>query len=599
MRSEASNEWIESEYQCVGVIVQHEVLRQGSCFLDMGNAVRRIKVEVQPSNYEVGDDDLIWFSDLVFVQTLQIPSKFRVFPLVAKKGKILHAAAVRKWIRKLSKNKKRLKHRDLFCVLCQSSSLNCLSYVDRNKETFRLGTSLLELPFHSIGDYKKTGLRLDVLLQIILAHFIIDLISGFLEKYCFFKHITLSLQEISGIHEIMTRCLDIAPRTTTCNSVALLPPQIWKLMGFQLPFLPSLSFNEIELSPSRLSSMASVCIPFCVGSQLFFLHPDYDEGELASCIDDLINAQVRKTMNSSFARLLQLLPEELESNFLGVDLVIGLFALTNLSLCRFMVSKLMLDASMQTDSRLFCVWIKERKLIVRDIEDRDEVLSKLSLPMRISKRYLLYLALNHKIAKVFSEIAFNERLEFLGDLVLDFLVCRLIYSMYPNISGEEISKRKSVAVRNESLAFLARDWKLDQLLVPHVKDPGTKFLSDTVEALFGAYFLDQGLPRCGEIIEQVFSPILEGHDWIRAEPKTVLSQVVKRLLESPQVSSSKRLKSVSYSVVEEKQGYLKVVASIGYEWASGTGRSKSDAEKAAARNLIGKIQQSYPWIEEI
>jgi ribonuclease-3 len=110
----------------------------------------------------------------------------------------------------------------------------------------------------------------------------------------------------------------------------------------------------------------------------------------------------------------------------------------------------------------------------------------------------------------------NERLEFLGDAVLGFLVGKLLYQKYPQMREGELSRLRSRLVNNEhQLAQFALSLNLNQhlRLGKGAEKEGTRqnpeVLSDMFEAVIGAYFLDSGIEAVQAFIEPLFSAIAE------------------------------------------------------------------------------------------
>ena len=103
----------------------------------------------------------------------------------------------------------------------------------------------------------------------------------------------------------------------------------------------------------------------------------------------------------------------------------------------------------------------------------------------------------------------NERLEFLGDSILSFLVSDFLYRKYPNITEGELTNLRSSVVKTSTLAAISSDLQLGELLLlsKGEEDGGgrknTSILADTFEAFLGAVFLDLGLPSVKKILEQL------------------------------------------------------------------------------------------------
>lgn len=126
----------------------------------------------------------------------------------------------------------------------------------------------------------------------------------------------------------------------------------------------------------------------------------------------------------------------------------------------------------------------------------------------------------------------NERLEFLGDAVLDFVVSDAVYKARPGASEGDLSKLRSSLVKDTSLAALAVDLGLGEHLILGSGEQKTgghrreSILADALEAIFGAVFLDNGFEAAKDIIERVFSKRLAelpDADDLR-DPKTRLQE---------------------------------------------------------------------------
>ena len=107
-----------------------------------------------------------------------------------------------------------------------------------------------------------------------------------------------------------------------------------------------------------------------------------------------------------------------------------------------------------------------------------------------------------------SDLCHNERLEFLGDAVLELIVTEHLYKNYPDKPEGELTTWRAALVNARMLAIVAKDLKLgDYLLLSHgeARETGKArdyILANATEALLGALYLDQGLKACKIIIEQ-------------------------------------------------------------------------------------------------
>lgn len=125
----------------------------------------------------------------------------------------------------------------------------------------------------------------------------------------------------------------------------------------------------------------------------------------------------------------------------------------------------------------------------------------------------------------------NERLEFLGDSVLNFVVAAMLFEKYPKIDEGDLSRLRANLVKQASLADIAQRLELSQWLrlgEGELKSGGFRrpsILADTVEAIFGAVFLDAGFDAARKVIVRQYQPVLAGVD-----PKT-LGKDAKTLLQ--------------------------------------------------------------------
>ena len=124
----------------------------------------------------------------------------------------------------------------------------------------------------------------------------------------------------------------------------------------------------------------------------------------------------------------------------------------------------------------------------------------------------------------------NERLEFLGDSVLNCVVASLLYERYSDIDEGDLSRVRANLVKQQSLYEIAQRLELSQFLrlgEGELKSGGFRrpsILADTLEALLGAIFLDDGFNAARDVIRALYIPILESVD-----PKT-LGKDAKTLL---------------------------------------------------------------------
>jgi len=190
----------------------------------------------------------------------------------------------------------------------------------------------------------------------------------------------------------------------------------------------------------------------------------------------------------------------------------------------------------------------------------------------------------------------NQRLEFLGDALLNFTVALLLHRERPDWQEGPMSKLRGVLVRTESLHAWALDLGLDRALQaahPRKAPPmGPKPLADALEALLAGIFLDaqaagkDGTTLVRQLVEQRFlEPIRQAQpeSWTRTDPKTHLQETAARL----------GLPAPVYTQLEQSgPGHaprFTVQVSVGAMAARAEGSTRKGAEGQAARQLLGML----------
>ena len=126
----------------------------------------------------------------------------------------------------------------------------------------------------------------------------------------------------------------------------------------------------------------------------------------------------------------------------------------------------------------------------------------------------------------------NERLEFLGDSILGFVISIMLYELYPKASEGDLTHARSLLVRESTLANIARENNLGDLLQlgpGEMKTGGHRrdsILADTVEAIIAAVYLDVGLIPCQDLVKNWFAERLQNVSVKSAskDPKTRLQE---------------------------------------------------------------------------
>jgi len=150
---------------------------------------------------------------------------------------------------------------------------------------------------------------------------------------------------------------------------------------------------------------------------------------------------------------------------------------------------------------------------------------------RFSDPVLLTTALTHRSHSARN----NERLEFLGDSVLNLVVAEELYRRFPALAEGDLSRVRAVIVRQQSLYERAQELGLGerlQLGEGELRSGGKgrpSILADALEALIGAVYIDAGFDAAAVVVRKIFEPVLQGADPARQgkDPKTLLQEFLQ------------------------------------------------------------------------
>jgi ribonuclease III len=190
----------------------------------------------------------------------------------------------------------------------------------------------------------------------------------------------------------------------------------------------------------------------------------------------------------------------------------------------------------------------------------------------------------------------NERLEFLGDSILNCVVASLLFERYSKIDEGDLSRLRANLVKQQSLYEIAQRLELSQFLrlgEGELKSGGFRrpsILADTLEALFGATFLDAGFDAASKVIRALYIPILDTVD-----PKT-LGKDAKTLLQ--EFLQGKKLALPQYNVVathgaaHNQEFEIECLVPKLDIQVFGTGGSRRAGEQAAAKRALEAVQNA-------
>ncbi|BAT54800.1 ribonuclease III [Nostoc sp. NIES-3756] len=191
----------------------------------------------------------------------------------------------------------------------------------------------------------------------------------------------------------------------------------------------------------------------------------------------------------------------------------------------------------------------------------------------------------------------NERLEFLGDAILNFLSGQYLYEKHQDKGEDELTRRRSALVDEKQLAKFAIEVGLDlrmRLGQGAIRDGGfhnPNLLSSTFEAVIGAYYLDNNsdIEAVRAIVEPLFGSVPEQVVIFRSnvDSKNRFQEWVQSTgITNPPKYDTKQIGGPSHA-----PEFIATVLVEGKEYGEGKGRNKKEAEKAAAEDALMKLKK--------
>ncbi|MEQ9619108.1 MAG: ribonuclease III [Deltaproteobacteria bacterium] len=213
------------------------------------------------------------------------------------------------------------------------------------------------------------------------------------------------------------------------------------------------------------------------------------------------------------------------------------------------------------------------------------------LEYKFKDRKILKTALTHSSFANETSVESNERLEFLGDAVLGFIVARVLYDLFPDAAEGKLSKMRSSIVSRMNFAHFARELKIDKQLLLGKGEENTggrkrqSNLAGAFEAVIGAIFIDGGYKKVYSIVSKLLKNCLNGKEEIFKDYKTTLQEVAQRQFK----------KVPKYKVVLEEgpphDKCFHVEVKLGRKsLGKGIGRNKKQAEQAAAKEGLKSVE---------
>lgn len=220
---------------------------------------------------------------------------------------------------------------------------------------------------------------------------------------------------------------------------------------------------------------------------------------------------------------------------------------------------------------------------MKDLSELESILN-----LKFKNKKILEEALTHSTYGNEHNVAYNERLEFLGDAVLELSMSKYLYSHY-NLSEGDMTKKRAQAVREEALDIYASKIDLGSYLLlgkGEEAQGGRKkpaVIADAFEAVLGACFFEFGFDKTYEVFEHIVVPYI---------PEVVDIKDFKTMLQEYAQSDKRSLKyeiigqtGPAHNILFEAQVTMDDNIIMGH----GFGKTKKDAEQEAAKEALSKI----------
>jgi ribonuclease-3 len=208
------------------------------------------------------------------------------------------------------------------------------------------------------------------------------------------------------------------------------------------------------------------------------------------------------------------------------------------------------------------------------------------LRIRFNKPEILLTALTHRsyVNELSTEIENNERLEFLGDAVLDLIVADLLYKRFPNMPEGEMTRLRAALVRTEALAKLGADCRVGEALLMGKGEANSggrereTNLCRGFEAVIGAIYLDQGLDKVRKFVTPRFAINDDGTD---KDPRSQFQEWAQEVH-----AITPEFHVIDTTGPEHEKIFIVGAYLEGKKVAEGTGKSKRAAAQSAASNAL-------------
>lgn len=223
-------------------------------------------------------------------------------------------------------------------------------------------------------------------------------------------------------------------------------------------------------------------------------------------------------------------------------------------------------------------------------KDMSEELSR-KLGYQFNNPKLLQMALTHRSKSDEN----NERLEFLGDSIVNFVIAEALYHKFPNAQEGDLSRFRASFINRDTLGELASDFELGRYLIlgaGELKSGGAKrisIISCAIEAIIGAIYLDGGFEKTRECLLRWYEPLFASmkSNKSRKDPKTELQEFLQSRRMALPIYNVESIEGESHNQTFVVSCAVESVAEV----VTGKGSSRRRAEQDAATIMLGILKK--------
>lgn len=213
---------------------------------------------------------------------------------------------------------------------------------------------------------------------------------------------------------------------------------------------------------------------------------------------------------------------------------------------------------------------------------------------KFKDKKLLLLSLSHPSTN--NNNNYYQRLEFLGDKTLSFIIAKELFSFFPNYTESDLTKHHNFLVSKKTMSDIAKKIGIQKVLIlsKAEEEQGGRekksALVDALEALIGAIYLDSGLEKITIFVKKFWNNLLyDKTSHINSDPKSILQELIQ-----------KKFKIVpKYDVIDKKgedhnpEFHIKI--QVDKHSTIGIGKSKKHAEEIAAKDFLAKYGKNIGY----